>query len=51
MQKKVTYKDAGVDIERANTFIERIKPLIKASSRREVMSGIGGFGEIGRAHV
>ncbi|MCL5807859.1 MAG: phosphoribosylformylglycinamidine cyclo-ligase [Deltaproteobacteria bacterium] len=44
MQKKVTYKDAGVDIERANTFIERIKPLIKASSRREVMSGIGGFG-------
>src|SRR3989339_315004 len=44
MQKKITYKDAGVDIERANSFIERIKPLIKAASRREVMSGIGGFG-------
>lgn len=44
MQEKITYKDAGVDIERANTFIERIKPLIKAASRREVMSGIGGFG-------
>ena len=44
MDEKITYKDAGVDIERANTFIERIKPIIKAASRREVMSGIGGFG-------
>jgi len=44
MQKKITYKDAGVDIELANSFIDRIKPLIKATSRREVMSGIGGFG-------
>lgn len=44
MQKKTTYKDAGVDIDRANTFVERIKPLIKTASRREVMSGIGGFG-------
>ncbi len=44
MQKKITYKDSGVDIERANTFIDRIKPLIKVASRREVMSGIGGFG-------
>ena len=44
MPEKKTYKDAGVDIDRANTFIERIKPLLKTTSRREVMSGIGGFG-------
>ena len=44
MQEKITYKDSGVDIDRANSFVERIKPLIKAASRREVMSGIGGFG-------
>jgi phosphoribosylformylglycinamidine cyclo-ligase len=44
MERKITYKDAGVDIDRANSFVERIKPLIKAASRREVMSGIGGFG-------
>ncbi len=44
MKKKITYKDAGVDIDRANSFVERIKPLIKSASRREVMSGIGGFG-------
>ena len=44
MPGEKTYKDAGVDIDRANTFIERIKPLLKTTSRREVMSGIGGFG-------
>ncbi len=44
MQEKMTYKDSGVDIDRANSFVERIKPLIKATSRREMMSGIGGFG-------
>jgi phosphoribosylformylglycinamidine cyclo-ligase len=44
MKGKITYKDSGVDIDRANSFVERIKPLIKTASRREVMSGIGGFG-------
>ncbi len=44
MKKKITYKNSGVDIDRANSFVERIKPLIKATSRREMMSGIGGFG-------
>jgi phosphoribosylformylglycinamidine cyclo-ligase len=44
MQEKATYKDSGVDIDRANSFVEKIKPLIKSASRREMMSGIGGFG-------
>lgn len=44
MKKKMTYKEAGVDIDKANTFVDRIKPLLKGASRREVMSGIGGFG-------
>ena len=46
MMKKGTYKDAGVDFDRANSFIERIKPLLKKTSRREVMSSIGGFGAL-----
>jgi phosphoribosylformylglycinamidine cyclo-ligase len=37
MQKKVTYKDAGVDIDKANMFVERIKPLVKTTFRKEVM--------------
>ncbi len=46
--KASTYKDAGVDIDSANAFVERIKPLIKTTARKEVISGIGGFGGLFR---
>lgn len=45
---KSTYKDAGVNIDTANEFVERIKPLIKTTARKEVLSGIGGFGGLFR---
>jgi phosphoribosylformylglycinamidine cyclo-ligase len=41
---KVTYKDAGVDIDSGNSFVKLIKPLVKATYRPEVMADIGGFG-------
>jgi phosphoribosylformylglycinamidine cyclo-ligase len=44
MGKKISYKDAGVDIDMANLFVEKIKPLIKSTTRKEVMGGLGGFG-------
>jgi len=44
MREKASYKDAGVDIDKANLFIDKIIPLIKLTSRREVMNSIGGFG-------
>lgn len=44
MATKTTYKSAGVDIDAANDFVERIKPLIKTTARKEVIAGIGGFG-------
>jgi phosphoribosylformylglycinamidine cyclo-ligase len=43
-EKPVTYKDAGVDIVAGNKFINLIKPLVKATSRPEVLADIGGFG-------
>lgn len=44
MKKKTTYKSAGVDIDKANEFVECIKPMIKTTARKEVVAGIGGFG-------
>ncbi len=43
-QNRATYKDAGVDIAAGNTFVNLIKPLVKATYRPEVMADIGGFG-------
>lgn len=44
MTKKVSYKDAGVDINKANLFVKKIKPIIEGTSRKGVMGGIGNFG-------
>ena len=43
-KNSVTYKDAGVDIDAGNRFVQMIKPLVKATSRPEVLTDIGGFG-------
>jgi len=42
--KKTSYKDAGVDIDKAATFVDRIKPLIKPTLRKETVGEIGHFG-------
>jgi phosphoribosylformylglycinamidine cyclo-ligase len=41
-----TYRDAGVDIDAGEELVERIKPGVKRSLRREVLGGIGGFGAL-----
>ncbi len=44
MTNPLTYKDAGVDIDAGNSLVERIKPLVARTSRKEVLAGLGGFG-------
>ncbi|MFI4891232.1 MAG: phosphoribosylformylglycinamidine cyclo-ligase [Steroidobacterales bacterium] len=42
----VTYREAGVDIDAGEELVERIKPLVRRTMRREVLGGIGGFGAL-----
>ncbi len=42
----VTYRNAGVDIDAGEELVERIKPGVRRSMRREVLGGIGGFGAL-----
>ncbi|HET6151122.1 MAG TPA: phosphoribosylformylglycinamidine cyclo-ligase [Polyangia bacterium] len=39
----LTYRDAGVDIDAGDSLVERIKPHVKRTMRREVVGGLGGF--------
>jgi phosphoribosylformylglycinamidine cyclo-ligase len=40
----LTYKDAGVDIDAGDALVEHIKPLARATERKGVIGGLGGFG-------
>ena len=43
-KNSLSYKDAGVDIDAGNTFVERIKPLVKRTRRTGADAALGGFG-------
>ncbi len=44
MEKRLTYRDAGVDIEAGERLVDRIKPFAKRTFDENVLAGIGGFG-------
>ena len=46
--RSVSYKQSGVDIDKAESFVESIKPLARMTHRPEVVAGIGGFGALCR---
>jgi len=41
---KTSYREAGVDIDKANAFVDKIKPLIKTTARKGAVGEIGSFG-------
>jgi len=40
---KISYRDAGVDIDAGNSFVESIKDSVKSTFNRNVIGGIGSF--------
>ncbi|MEL6822936.1 MAG: phosphoribosylformylglycinamidine cyclo-ligase [Calditrichota bacterium] len=44
MTKSYTYKDSGVDIEKAEASLNRLKKQIAATNTPQVLSGVGLFG-------
>lgn len=39
----ISYKEAGVDIDAGNSFVETIKPFVKSTATAHVLGGIGSF--------
>lgn len=46
--QSLSYKDAGVDIDAGEALVSRIKSVAKATARKEVIGGLGGFGALCR---
>lgn len=44
--KSIDYKEAGVDITKADAFVERIKNLVPTTFNDQVLQGIGGFAAV-----
>ncbi len=44
MEKELTYRDAGVDIDAGNYSVKLIKDSVRATYRPEVLGDLGGFG-------
>lgn len=40
---RLTYRDAGVDIDAGNELVERIRPHVARTRRPELLAGLGGF--------
>jgi len=45
-EKKLSYKDAGVNIEQGNELVKRLKKTVSSTHRKGVMGGLGGFGAL-----
>ena len=46
--RSCSYKKSGVDINKANLFKQKIKPLLRKSFNKDVLNDIGGFGSFFR---
>ena len=46
MSNRLSYRDAGVDIDAGDALVEAIKPFARRTLRPEVLTGIGGFGAL-----
>lgn len=44
--QSLSYRDAGVDIDAGDAFIDVIKPVAKRTQREGCLSGLGGFGAL-----
>jgi len=42
--EKSLYREAGVDLDKANELVKRIKPLVRSTFHSGVITDIGGFG-------
>jgi phosphoribosylformylglycinamidine cyclo-ligase len=46
LKERLTYAEAGVNIQAGNTLVDKIKPLAASTRRPGVVDSLGGFGAL-----
>ncbi len=46
MTTRLTYRDAGVDIDEGDALVDDISQMVRRTHRPEVLAGVGGFGAL-----
>jgi len=46
MTTRLTYRDAGVDIDEGDALVDDLGAIVKRTQRPEVLAGVGGFGAL-----
>ena len=41
--KKITYKNSGVNIDEGNLFVKKIQPFVKSTSTKNILNGTSSF--------
>ena len=41
--KKITYKNSGVNIDEGNLFVKKIQPFVKSTSTKNILYGTSSF--------
>ncbi|HVI40882.1 MAG TPA: AIR synthase related protein, partial [Anaerovoracaceae bacterium] len=50
-EEKLTYKEAGVDTKEGERAVSLMKPYVKKTFNKNVLTGLGGFGSLFRLDV
>ncbi len=45
-EPRLSYRDAGVDIDAGDQLVDDIKKIVRSTRRPEVLAGVGGFGAL-----
>ena len=49
--KKITYKNSGVNIDEGNLFVKKIQPFVKSTATKNILNGTSSFAALYKLNI